>query len=64
MCWSREDVVGRFGSPIAAYMPFITQHPDAQVGYSVHTVGNLQQHRPTVSPFDRYFSFDCFLIHR
>lgn len=31
MCWSRDDVVGRFGSPIAAYMPFITQHPQAQV---------------------------------
>ncbi len=42
MCWSRDDVVGRFGSPIAAYMPFITQHPDAQVGASVAKIGDSQ----------------------
>jgi hypothetical protein len=33
LCWSRDDVTGRFGSPIAAYMPFITQHPQAQMSF-------------------------------
>jgi hypothetical protein len=35
MCWSRNDVLGRVGSPIAAYMPFITQHPQAQVSFVI-----------------------------